>query len=139
MRGGVRGRQSAMSLMAGLAIEVDQWAGNPNWSCSGRRGGCLHRSAGQLQWQPLLGGKDGGYNGGGGDADNGVDHCDKDEDVHLGNLRMGRVRILFPVEEEEGGMGNNDQGVDDWVGGGEKIFGISLGGVLDLRNPKAYY
>jgi hypothetical protein len=44
--GGVRGRQSDTSLMAGLAIKVDQRAGDPDCSCSGCRGGCLCRSAG---------------------------------------------------------------------------------------------
>ena len=39
------------------------------------------------------------------------------------------MRILFPVEEEEeGGGGDDDRGVEDRVGGGERILGISLGG-----------
>ncbi len=36
--------------------------------------------------------------------------------------------ILFPVEEEEGRGGGDYRGVDNWVGGGEKILGISLVG-----------
>ncbi len=102
---GVRGRRSDASLMAGLAIEVDQRAGDPDRGRSGRRRGCLRRGAGRPRRRPSRGGEDGGYDGGDGDADNGVDHCDDDDDVHLGGLRTGRVRILIPVEEEEGGGG----------------------------------
>jgi hypothetical protein len=58
--GCVWGRQSDASLMAGLAIKVDQQAGDPDRGRSGCRGGCLRHGAGQPRWQPPRSGKDGG-------------------------------------------------------------------------------